>query len=176
VLNQWNRVRPSQPKPGLFRPQVRMVRTPSRRAATSPLPQRGHFSRSEYRWRLDAGSPLSNRRRATREERSVLDGPGWICRIVQHCEHAAGARSTTTDLTLVRLNSGNPNHDILPEFPRQMGQSAGFPNGRYSRTSVSVDSTINSMELTLLAPISPATWQLPSVPRPPSTGIRDPGR
>ena len=33
---------------------------------------------------------------------SSADGPGWICRVVQHCEHAEGARSTTTDLTLIR--------------------------------------------------------------------------
>ena len=73
-----------------------------------------------------------------------LNGPGWICRAVQRCEHAEGARSTTTDLTLIRRCEWNPKYYIMAEFPRQMGRSAGFQNEPDSTMSCSVDSTIDS--------------------------------
>lgn len=44
------------------------------------------------------------------------NGPGWTCGVSQHCEHAEGARSTITDLTLVSLNPGNPNHDNMTDL------------------------------------------------------------
>jgi len=48
--------------------------------------------------------------------KGILDGPGWILCVVQHCEHAAGAWSTTTDLTFIRRLRTEPDSDNLPEL------------------------------------------------------------
>jgi len=53
--------------------------------------------------------------RNSRRERRPSDGPGWICRVVQRCEHAEGGRSTTTDLTLIRSDSSAGERRLRPK-------------------------------------------------------------
>jgi len=57
--------------------------------------------------------------------RNLDDGPGWICCVVQHCEHAAGERSTTTDLTLIRLETSAGERQLAPKDAGSALVSAG---------------------------------------------------
>jgi hypothetical protein len=93
------------------------------------------------------GAQMSGKRpgiasRSTLVEKGVLCyGPGWIWCVSQHCEHAEGARSTTTDLTLIRRINGDPICSTKPQIPRHSARSAGFPISPYGRKPDPIDSS-----------------------------------